>query len=273
MAHAMNSNTLYLRTRVLLFVILYILLGLGTSSTSFASATTTPICRSSLAKQEAPQAIGSIVRHNRFVTGRGLWDYASSLHSRWKSDVLSLGSDGHWLDLGSGKAIAMREFINKKVADNGGNMNSMPHLTAIAYTKAHWFIRAVHSKLIQFIFGDFNSLSIDKIPQADVITDVYGVFSYSLDLHETLERVFKILKFGGRLYLETEFYRTNILDPDSGELMGIKKFLKERIANIELLEQNGRVLLIKKGEVNVPRLKLIHFYEDAPPSRSFEILN
>lgn len=199
---------------------------------------------------------------NKFITNRGLEEYFYELHPDFKTKLKSLGSQDHWIDLGAGKVHAQIDFL-KTFSSN----NQAPQVTAVAYKLDRWFPVPRFSGKLTVKEGLFEKMATQDFTKAAVITDVFGVLSYSKDLSLSLQKTVDLLETKGELYILTTPYTTRIQ-------RGNETFsLIEYLATIPGLKVEGRWGVIKvTKEVNnllIPQLELHSFKDDAPPYRQF----
>ena len=199
---------------------------------------------------------------NKFITNRSLEEYFYELHPDFKTKLKSLGSQDHWIDLGAGKAHAQIDFL-KTFSSN----NQAPQTTAVVYKLDRWFPAPRFSGKLTVKEGLFEKMATQDFAKASVITDVFGVLSYSKDLSLSLQKTIDLLETKGELYILTTPYTTRIQrGSDSFSLI-------EYLATIPGLKVEGRwgVIKITKEVDNllIPHLELLSFRDEAPPYRQF----
>jgi len=207
----------------------------------------------------------SLVAQNNFETSRKLNDYTQMLHSDFKKSLDILTHKNHWIDLGAGKVNAQIDYLkSRQYSENSAR------LTAIVYKFDRWFLMPKLRKKINIIEGAFENHNISSWQKADLVTDVFGVISYTLDLSETLQKVFELLNTNGELYIHAKSYYTKIETPNG--LMNLADFL----FSLKGLKVEGAfgILKITKLEpnINVPYLKLKNYLPDSPYVRTFELI-
>ena len=208
--------------------------------------------------------ITATVEKNKYVTGRGLYDYLDMLHPDLKKRLPQLGPADVLMDLGTGKANALIEYL-KSFAD----VSLAPHTIGIAYKLDRWFSPPKFNGKLQIIEGAFESHDVASWKKVDVMLDVFGVVSYTHDMHGTLQRVFDLLKPGGEFYLHMTYYSLSI--HRDGKSQSLTDFLK----SIDGLEVDGTYGILKitklKDVIEIPKMKLIRYSEEMPPFRAFQI--
>lgn len=210
-------------------------------------------------------AISRIVEKNKFVTMRGLFDYRDMLGKEFSSSLESLRSDQLWLDLGAGKANAQVELL-KTFKD----VETAPWNVAVAYKLDRWFSPPKFSGKLQIREGAFEVQDVTTWKKADLITDVFGVVSYSHDLHTTLQKAFDLMPVNGEFYIFMTYYSLSI---HRGETRyGLIDFL-QTIEGLKVEGKFGMIRITKTSpEVTVPLMTLEKYVEDAPPIRAFRVL-
>lgn len=209
-------------------------------------------------------AISRIVEKNKFVTMRGIFDYRDMLGKEFSTSLESLKSDQLWVDLGAGKANAQVEFL-KTFKD----VDKAPWTVAIAYKLDRWFSPPKFSGKLQIREGAFEAQDVTSWKKADLITDVFGVVSYTHDLHTTLQKAFDLMNVNGEFYIFMTYYSLSI---HRGEARyGLIDFLKT-IEGIKVEGKYGTIRITKTSpEVTVPSMILEKYVDDAPPVRTFRV--
>lgn len=206
----------------------------------------------------------TLVSKNKFVTSRELWEYTAYLHKGFETKLKSLTSDQHWIDLGAGKANAQLDFLK-----TFSNELDAPLATAVAFKVDRWFPVRKFKGRLQIREGMFEAQPTHKWPKADLITDFFGVLSYSKDMHTSLQKTLDLLVVGGELYIHGTYANTRIRVGE--ESLGLLEFLS-RIEGLQVEGKWGTVRVTKlQQDVLVPRLQLLRYKDDAPPMRSFEV--
>lgn len=199
------------------------------------------------------------------MTNRGLWDYQTLLHPGFGEKLSSLNSSHHWIDLGAGKAKAQVDFL-LTFAD----LRQAPQNTAVSFKLDRWFGVPHFQGKLNVKEGMFEKQDTHSWVKADVITDFFGVLSYSRDLGTSLQKTFDLLKVGGELYLHSANHVTHIKTPD-----GVFRTLTEFFRTIDGLSVEGDFGNLKvtklKEEILIPALELANYKDDAPPIRNFII--
>lgn len=129
------------------------------------------------------------IKKNSFQTERGLAEYGKYFFDL-EHNLQNLGSQGHWIDLGAGRATAMKSYM--------ANYRTPFQMTAIAYKK----IFGAKPSRITYLTGKlFSEIPNNEIKKADIITDYYGVLSYTNTFVADLNKALGLLKNNGILYI------------------------------------------------------------------------
>jgi hypothetical protein len=199
------------------------------------------------------------------VTNRDLFDYRNDLHPDFSKTLDRLGSENHWIDMGAGKVKAQIEFMKSLPKSSG-----RPYVTAVSYKINRWFGVPKFSGKLETHEGAFETQPTHEWKKADLITDVMGVFSYTMDLTTTLQKTFDLLKVNGEFYISTSSYGTQFKLP-GGKIMMLEEYLAT-IPGLKVEGKWGRIKIVKEREgIVVPPMRLVRIKDEAPPLRLFEI--
>lgn len=211
----------------------------------------------------SPVAVAKSVLKNKFVTDRDLISYKQELHSDFSKSIDALGPDGHWIDLGAGKALAQIDFLRKFRGSR-----EAPLVTAVAYKLDRWFAPPRFAGKLQVKEGVFEEQSVQEWTRADIITDLFGVLSYTTDFTRAFSQALNLLKLNGELYITTTPWATRF------NVHGSSMALIDFLSSIDGLRVEGRFGVIKitkeKEFIQVPSMILTRFEENLPPHRTFE---
>lgn len=193
----------------------------------------------------------AVVSGNNFVTTRSLIEYKMKLHPDFSVELSRLGPEQTWMDLGGGRGIAVEQFLR-----DFPDPKRAPHVVLVSYRLG--FLRRVpdfEGRFRVFKGRYWESIPQHEIPRVDLVTDVFGVLSYTHDLSLSLQKVFDSLIVGGHLFLHATDYITRIRD--GSQVLGLTAFLST-IKGLEVEGQYG-ILKIKKTQekILVPKLNLV----------------
>lgn len=203
----------------------------------------------------------SVVKDS-FVTSRTLSEYERLLTKEFIKDLESLSADETWIDLGAGKAIAAEDYLNQQEPSAKANV------LAITYKYNRWFPKYKGPKL-KIQQGEFFE-EFTGLPQFSLGSDVYGIFSYTQHLDYYLFLTLKHLKIGKRIFIESDFYRTQVRTKE-GKLVSILTWLSQLPGIAVQLYQKHTIVITKESEsIYIPKLGLEYIDEDMPPLRIFK---
>lgn len=282
----------------------------------------------------ALERLNNLIDRNFFETRRDFQHYAQLLPQSFLDRLSSLKPSDHWLDAGSGEMFALEDFFqtmvfnpNQLLLDSGPNYGKArtiqmdpnairlaadalnhkdyldkPKVTGVSY---RMFRPAPNNPHLSVKTGRFfEDIPIEEFAQTDLITDVYGVASYTPKLWEVLSRYHKILKPGGKAYIfigdyvessdpselagwDAPFAQSRVRLPDGSQITlldWVKKISGFRVSiESRRVEQKARfgggktsvlrstIVLDKSGdEFYAPELRLLNADDGKPPHRIFE---
>ena len=236
-----------------------------------------------------------------YTTNRGLARYADLLPSGFCDTLRKLGSSDRWLDVGAGEGQAILDYYAPEAATAPAEKcrGSGPRARAVAISiedrrTDKWKQQAARlgDDRIGYLSGKrLGQYSPDELGQFQIITDVYGGFTYTEDLSRFVDKVLRLLEVGGSFYtlatgvhLEDgkdklgSFYRTELEDA-FGRSVKVCSWLK-KISCVQVtcesksdLKPPTELIKIRKvcGDTSVPRTKLVEFEAGYPPGRCFQL--
>jgi hypothetical protein len=236
-----------------------------------------------------------------YVTGRALSEYADLLPSGFCDALGSLGSSDRWLDVGAGGAQAILDYYAP--ADDSAPVGTCTGLSGRGRAVAmsiedrrtdKWRQQAAslgHDR-IRYLSGKrLRQYSPEELGKFQIITDVYGGFSYTEDLSQFMEKVLSLLEVGGAFYTLVQsvhlengkdkpgtWYLTEVVDP-AGRNVKVSSWVKNITCAMVVCESKSdwdtptELINIKKicSNVSVPRMKLIKYEAGNPPGRRFQL--
>jgi hypothetical protein len=241
---------------------------------------------------------------NEFAVTRGIYSYFRIWGPGFLDSLNRLNREQVWVDMGAGQARAQLEYLlhSFDVADALLIKSDYGHLTwpevskrasaiAIAYKKPK-ISADKHPRLVQlyenvskspvarFEYKEgrlFEDIPLEELPKTKLITDYYGVMSYSQRPDLVLRRYFELLQTGGEIYL-FGLQRTKVQQGEKE--ISFYEFIKS-IEGVELKElerdENMNVVSVKLGLNNnavkpsVPELELSFFEDAMPPLRTYKV--
>ena len=242
-------------------------------------------------------------RPDGYVIGRSLLSYSAALPAEFLQSLASLGPDNRWLDIGAGEGRAILDYKTSKydVALPSPNAQGKAKAMAISIEDRRtpqWYqtASAVGDHEIKYLFGrPFRDYPNDELGRFDVITDVFGGFSYTRDIGVYMEKALSILKVSGSIYTVLQdvhwqdgdnkpFYAgspflTEIAKQDGSE-MKVCAWLKNISCvqvTCEVKDASPPVEMYRVQKVcenvSVPAVVPVHFQAGTPPERKFKLTN
>jgi hypothetical protein len=236
-----------------------------------------------------------------YTTNRGLSDYAEVLPTGFCDALGRLGSSDRWLDMGAGEGQAILDYYTQQgdAAAAEKCRTSGPKARAVAISiedrrTDKWKQQgaSLGDDRIQYLSGKrLSQYSAGELGKFQIITDVYGGFTYTENLSRFLEKVLSLLEIGGAFYtvlpavhLEDgtdklgTWYKTELVDAASRPVK-VCSWLRQttctKISCESKTDWDEPTQLIKIGkvcsDVAVPRTNLVEYMAGAPPSRRFQM--
>jgi len=236
-----------------------------------------------------------------YVTGRGLSDYAELLPSGFCDTLSKLGSSDRWLDIGAGAGQAILDYYAPQGDAPSGATCARPGDKARAVAISiedrrtdKWRQQAASlgDDHIRYLSGKrLRDYSPEELGKFQIITDVFGGFSYTEDLSRFVDKVLSMLQVGGVFYtlvpgvhLENAKDKLGILyltelEDAAGRPLKVCSWLKQTVCAQVTCESKSdwkrptELLNIRKvcSDVSLPRLRLWEFEAGYPPSRRFQL--
>jgi len=292
-----ESKTARTRLAVLIVIVLQPL-GLGATS---AQETAQPRNDEEITKQEKIYRSRGADVPGGYVTGRRLSDYLELLPSGFCDALGTLGSSDRWLDIGAGAGQAILDYYapeddsapGKKCAGAGGKVRAVAMSIEDRRTDK-WQQRAASlgDDRIRYLSGKrLRHYSGEELGKFQIITDVYGGFSYTEDLSVFIEKVLSLLEIGGVFYTMVQsvhlengkdkpstWYLTELVDAAGRDVKVCSWLKKTTCVNVGCDSKSDwdaptELINIRKvcGDVSVPRVKLLKYEAGNPPARKFQL--
>jgi SAM-dependent methyltransferase len=193
--------------RAVVIVIVVQSLGLGAGWTQELPQ---PRTDEEIAKQEKIYRSRGADVPRGYVTGQGLSDYAELLPTGFCDALGRLGSSDRWLDIGAGSGQAILDYYAPKDDEAAGKKCAGPGDKARAVAMSiedrrtdAWQQQAeqLGDDRIRYLSGKrLREYSPEELGKFQIITDVFGGFSYTEDLSQFLAKVLSLLETGGVFY-------------------------------------------------------------------------
>jgi hypothetical protein len=236
-----------------------------------------------------------------YITNRGLSDYAELLPTGFCAALGRLGDADRWLDIGAGAAQAILDYYAPEAATPAAEkcVRSGSRARAVALSienrqTVKWRERAASlgNDRIRYLSGKrLRQYSAEELGRFQIITDVFGGFTYTENLSQFIEKALSLLEIGGGFYtlvpgvrLEDgknkidDWYLTELEDA-TGRPEKICSWLKKTACVQVTCESKSdwkrptELINIRKvcSDVSVPRMKLLEFVAGYPPDRRFQL--
>jgi SAM-dependent methyltransferase len=236
-----------------------------------------------------------------YITNRGLSDYLELLPSGFCDALGTLGNSDRWLDIGAGAGQAILDYNapeneaapGKRCAGAGGKVHAVAMSIEDRRTDT-WQQQAASlgDDRLRYLTGKrLRDYSPEELGKFQIITDVFGGFSYTENLSQFVDRVLSLLEVGGVFYtivqsvhLEdgkdkpTTWYLTELVDAagrDEKVCSWLKKISCVKVGCESKSDWNAptELINIRKvcSEVSAPRMKLLKFEAGNPPGRRFQL--
>jgi hypothetical protein len=237
----------------------------------------------------------------RYVTNRGLSNYAEVLPTGFCEALGRLGSSDRWLDIGAGEGRAMLDYYAPAGDAPSGEKCARPGDKARAVAVSiedrrtdKWREQAARlgDDRIRYLSGKrLGQYSREELGTFRIITDVYGGFTYSDNLSRFLERVLSLLEIGGAFYTVAPgvhledgkdklgtWYYTELVDASSRPVT-VCSWLKKTTCTRVTCESKSdwdpptELINVRKicSAVSVPTLKVVEYKAGVPPGRRFQL--
>jgi SAM-dependent methyltransferase len=235
-----------------------------------------------------------------YTTNRGLSNYAEVLPSAFCDALGKLGSSDRWLDIGAGEGHAILDYYAPQ-GDAGpekcGGSGPKARVVGISIEDRRtdrWKqqARGLGEDRLRYLAGKrLRQYSPEELGKFQIVTDVYGGFTYTENLSRFLEKVLSLLEIGGAFYtvlpavhLEDgtdklgTWYKTELVDAASRPVT-VCSWLKKTACTKVTCESKSdwdeptQLINIRKvcSGVSVPRTNVVEYLAGAPPGRRFQL--
>ena len=235
-----------------------------------------------------------------YTTNRGLSNYTGVLPTGFCDALGKLGSSDRWLDIGAGEGQAILDYYapqDDAASEKCGGSGPKARAIAISIEDRRtdkWRDQTVSlgDDRIQYLSGKrLGQYSLEELGKFQIITDVYGGFTYTQNLSRFVEKALNLLEIGGAFYtvlpgvhLEDgrdklgTWYRTELVDAASRPLT-VCSWLKQTTCTKVTCESKSdwdepsELIKIRKvcSGISVPRTNLVEYTAGTPPDRRFQL--
>jgi hypothetical protein len=281
-----------------LIVIVPQALGLGVG---WPQESAQPRMDEAIAKQEKIYRSRGANIPSGYVTNRALSDYVELLPSGFCDALGRLGSSDRWLDVGAGAGQAILDYYApaddtapaEKCAGYGGRARAVAMSIEDRRTdKWQQQAASLGDDRIRYLFGKrLRHYSREELGKFQIITDVYGGFSYTEDLSQFLEKVLSLLEIGGVFYTMVQSvhlddakdkpstsYLTELVDATDRDVKVCSWLKKTTCVKVGCESKSDwdaptELINIRKvcSDVSVPRMTLLQYEAGNPPGRRFKL--
>jgi SAM-dependent methyltransferase len=236
-----------------------------------------------------------------YITNRGLSDYVQLLPSGFCDALGKLGSSDRWLDIGAGAGQAILDYYAPEGDAPSGEKCARPGDKARAVAMSiedrrtdKWRHQAASLGYdrIRYLFGKrLRDYSPEELGKFQIITDVFGGFSYTEYLSQFVDKVLSLLEMGGVFYTlvpgvhlqdgkdELGILYLTELEDTVGRPEKVCSWLKQTACAQVTCESKSdwkrptELINIRKvcSDTSVPHLKLWEFEAGYPPARRFQL--
>jgi SAM-dependent methyltransferase len=281
-----------------LIVIVLQVLGL---KVGWPQASAPPRMDEEIAKQEKIYRSRDADVPSGYVTGRTLSDYVELLPYGFCDALGRLGSSDRWLDIGAGQGQAILDYYatepESTPAEKCNGYRGRAGAVAMSIEDRRtdkWQQQAASlgDGRIRYLSGKrLRQYSREELGKFQIITDVYGGFSYTEDLSQFLEKVLSLLEIDGVFYTMVQSvdleggkdkssmsYLTELVDATERNLKVCSWLKKTTCVKVACESKSDwdtptELINIRKicGDVSVPRMKLLQYEAGNPPARRFQL--
>lgn len=299
---SVKSSAKELKTAATLLAVLFVIvlqaLGVGVG---WPQESAQPRLDEEFAKQEKIYRSRGADVPSGYVINRGLSDYAELLPSDFCDALGRLGNSDRWLDVGAGNGQAILDYyaLEDDAAPAQTCARSFSKARAVAMSiedrrTDKWQLGSalLGVERIRYLTGKrLRQYSREELGKFQIITDVYGGFSYTDDLSQFVETVLSLLEVNGVFYTVLQnvnlesgkdkpdpYYQTELVDA-GGQGVKVCSWLKKTSCVKVVCESKSdwespsELINIRKvcSDVSVPRMKLLNYESGNPPARRFQM--
>ena len=276
--------------------VLMILQTLGLAG-SWAQESAEPRLDEEIAKQDRIyQKQGDEVPRG-YITNRGLGHYAELLPSGFCAALGKLDSSDRWLDIGAGSGQAILDYYTPAEGASCAWPGAKAQAVAMSIEnlltdKWRELAKSLSGDRLRYLSGKrLRDYSPKELGKFQIITDVFGGFTFTEDLYQFVDKVLSFLEVGGSFYTLVPgvrlndgkeklggFYLTQ-LENAAGRPETVCSWLKKTSCARVTCESKSdwirptELIKIDKvcSAVAVPRMKVVEFVSGYPPDRRFQL--
>jgi hypothetical protein len=235
-----------------------------------------------------------------YTVNRGLSNYAELLPTGFCDALGKLGSSDRWLDIGAGEGQAILDYYAPRddaAPEKCGGSGSKARAVAISIEDRRtnkWKEQAASlgDDRLRYLSGKrLSQYSVEELGKFQIITDVYGGFTYTENLSRFIEKVLSFLEIGAAFYtvlpavhLEDgtdklgTWYKTELVD-EASRPVKVCSWLRQITCTKIICESKAgwdeptQLIQVRKvgSDVAVPRTNLLEYMAGTPPNRRFQL--
>jgi SAM-dependent methyltransferase len=236
-----------------------------------------------------------------YTTNRGLSSYAELLPGGFCNALAKLGSSDRWLDIGAGDGNAVLDYYARQhdttSAEKCGGAGPKARAVAISIEDRRtekWKQQAaiLGKDHIRYLSGKrLSQYSLEDLGKFQLITDVYGGFTYTENLSRFVDKALSLLEIGGSFYTVLSsvhldngkdklgtWYRTELVDRASRPITVCSWLKQTTCTNITCESKSdwaepSELITIRKicSGVTVTRTNTVEYTAGTPPERRFQL--
>jgi SAM-dependent methyltransferase len=242
-------------------------------------------------------------RHGKasYIANRGLSNYAEVLPKGFCDALGSLNGSDRWLDIGAGEGQAILDYYaaqdDPASAEKCSRSGPKAHTVAISIEDRRtdkWRQQAARlgDDRLRYLSGKrLRQYSLEELGKFQLITDVYGGFTYTENLSGFIEKVLSLLEVGGAFYtvlpavhLEDgtdklgTWYKTELVDEASRPVKVCSWLRQSTCTDVSCeskrdWDEPTQLIQIRKlcSGISVPRTNLVEYTAGTPPGRRFQL--
>lgn len=190
----------------------------------------------------------AVIERHMFHVYRGLDQYLTMFGDPFANKLKSMSTKDHWIDLGCGEACAIGNYyhgnamvpaIDPRTTEDLTVLNAKAAADKAAVTGVSFKSSAKQFEPRMRVIKDkfFWQIRAEELGGADLLTDLYGILSYTNTLDRDFRKCLKILKPNGELYLflgqmrEFELSTVTLVD---GKKISLIEWFEKRVKGVEV---------------------------------------
>ena len=235
-----------------------------------------------------------------YITGRSLLSYLQLLPG-FCGSLGTLGSSDRWLDIGAGAGQAILDYYapaddsapGKICSGAGGRVRTVAISIEDRRTdKWHRQAASLDDGRIRYLAGKhLRQYSSEELGKFQIITDVYGGFSYTEDLSAFMEKTLSLLDVGSVFYTLMQSvrledgkdspntsYLTELVDGAGRDVKVCSWLMRTTCVQVACESKSNwpaptELINVRKvcSNVSVPSMKLFKYEAGDPPRRRFQL--